>query len=56
MTLIPHLWKSGDLDIEADLSVGELIDGKDFNAVWTIKKYTREKMLQIYNDIVVRSY
>ena len=55
-SLFPHLWNTSDLNVEVTVSAGKLIDSKDFNATWTIKGYTREKMLKLHDDIVVRRY
>ena len=56
ISLIPHLWKLYDLKIEATMSVGKIIDSKDFNAAWTLREFSRKRMLKLYDSIVVRHY
>lgn len=54
MSLIPHLWRICDQEIEAHLYAGEIVYcNKNINLS---KKVIRDLMLDNYNDIVVRHY
>lgn len=55
-SLIPHLWKLCALKIEAVISVGKIIDSKSFNATWALREFTRERMLELYKNSMVRYY
>ncbi len=55
MSLIPHLWKICDQEIEADLYVKEIVYCHSREVNFS-KKLIRDIMLDNYNSIVVRNY